>query len=196
MKTVSINGDVRSAVGSKDAKAIRNEGFVPSVIYGGEEPVHIKIDKRDLAQIIYTPEVFNVLLNVDGKEYSTVFQDAQFDPMTDQVQHIDFLLVKEDKPVTVSLPVTLEGTSPGVRNGGKLRQPLRKVKVKALMSALPESITVDISSLKIGMAVKVGSMDIEGVEFLDPASNVVVSVKMARGAVVEDDEEEAAEAEA
>ena len=195
MRTVSLNGDVRNAIGSKDAKAVRNEGFVPCVIYGGDQPVHIKVEAKDFDKIVYTPEVFNILLNVGGVEYSTIFQDAQFDPITDAVLHVDFLLVQNDKPVTLSLPIDLKGNSVGVRNGGKLRQPLRKLKVKGLMSALPDSVEIDIENLKIGQAIKVDSIDIEGVEMLDPASNVVVSVKMARGAVVEEDEEEEAAAE-
>lgn len=190
MRTVSLNGDVRSAIGTKEAKAVRNEGFVPCVIYGGEEPIHLKVDARSFSKIVYTPEVFNILLTVDGKEYSTIFQDAQFDPLTDQILHADFLLVQDDKPVNVSLPVNLVGNSIGVRNGGKLRQPMRKLKVKALMSAMPENIEINIEKLKIGKAVKVADLNIDGVEFLDPTSNVVVAVKMARGAVVADDEEE------
>lgn len=196
MKTVSLNGDLRNGVGSKDAKAVRKEGFVPSVIYGGEEQVNIKIDAREFKKIVYTPEAFNVLLNVDGKEYSTVFQAAQFDPITDEITHADFLEVKEDKPVTVSLPVSLSGSPIGVRNGGKLRQPMRKLKVRGLLSAIPDGINLDIASMKIGQAQKVGQLEIEGVEFLDPASNVIVAVKMARGAVVEDEDEAEAEAEA
>lgn len=196
MKTVSLNGDLRNGVGSKDAKAVRKEGFVPSVIYGGEEQVNIKIDAREFKKIVYTPEAFNVLLNVDGKEYSTVFQAAQFDPITDEITHADFLEVKEDKPVTVSLPVSLSGSPIGVRNGGKLRQPMRKLKVRGLLSAIPDGINLDIAPMKIGQAQKVGQLEIEGVEFLDPASNVIVAVKMARGAVVEDEDEAEAEAEA
>lgn len=194
MKTVSLNGDLRNGVGSKDAKAVRKEGFVPSVIYGGEEQVNIKIDAREFKKIVYTPEAFNVLLNVDGKEYSTVFQAAQFDPITDEITHADFLEVKEDKPVTVSLPVSLSGSPIGVRNGGKLRQPMRKLKVRGLLSAIPDGINLDIAPMKIGQAQKVGQLEIEGVEFLDPASNVIVAVKMARGAVVEDEAEAEAEA--
>lgn len=190
MKTLSINGSKRAGTGKKDAKALRNAGMVPGIIYGGEENVNISLDERDLNKLIYTAEVFNVILSVDGKEYSTIIRDLQFHPVTDKPLHVDFLVVSEDKPFTVKLPVVLTGNSIGVMNGGKLRSPLRKLEVSGTLSAMPDAgVEIDVTNLRIGQSVKVGSIAIDGLEFLDSPSNVIVAVKMARGAVLDEEEE-------
>lgn len=196
MKTLELNGSKRENIGKKDAAKLRKEGFVPAVVYGGENELHIQIDERDLDKIIYTADTYNVLLKVDGETYSTVLQDTQFDALTDKATHADFLLVNNDKPVTVSMSINLEGSAIGVRNGGKLRKPMRKLKLKGALAAIPDSVEIDVTDLKIGNAIKVADLSFEGVEILDPASNVVVAVKTARGAVTEEEEEgeEAAEA--
>lgn len=196
MKTITLSGSKRENVGSKFARELRNQGQVPAVIYGEKEPIHIHMDEREYKKIVYTPEVYNVILDIDGTSYNTIFKDAQFNPLSDRIEHADFLIVAEGKPVTVSLPVVLTGNSIGIRNGGKLSQPLRKLKVSGLLSAIPDNVEIDITKLRIGMSIKVSEMALEGVEFLDPASNVVVAVKTARGAVDEegDDEGETEEA--
>ena len=195
MKTLELNGSKRANLGKKDSAKLRKDGFVPAVVYGGENELHIQIDERDLNKVIYTADTFNVLLNVDGETYSTVLQDAQFDALTDKPTHIDFLLVSEDKPVIVSMTVNLTGSAIGVRNGGKLRKPMRKLKLKGALSAIPDSVEIDITDLRIGRSIKVADLSFDGVELLDPASNVIAAVKTARG-VVEEDEEEAATEEA
>lgn len=192
MKTVSLKASKREVVGSKDAKTLRNEGMVPCVVYGGEAPVHVKIDSRDLDKVLYTADAFNVLIEVEGTTYSTIVKDCQFHPVTDNTQHVDFMIVNDEKAVEVALPVVLKGSPIGVRNGGKLRQPLRKIRVKGIVSQLPEVIEIDVEDLKIGRAIKVADLNMEGVNMVEPASSVIVGVKMARGAVVEDEEEEAA----
>ncbi len=196
MKTLELNGSKRENTGKKDAAKLRKEGFVPAVVYGGDNELHIQIDERDLDKIIYTADTYNVLLKVDGETYSTILQDAQYDALTDKATHVDFLLVNDEKPVTVSMSINLEGSAIGVRNGGKLRKPMRKLKLKGALSAIPDSVEIDITDLKIGRAIKVADLNFDGVELLDPASNVVVAVKTARGAVAEEEEgeEEAAEA--
>jgi len=193
MKTLELNGSKRANLGKKDSTKLRKDGFVPAVVYGGENELHIQIDERDLNKVIYTADTFNVLLNVDGETYSTVLQDAQFDALTDKPTHIDFLLVSEDKPVTVSMTVNLTGSSIGVRNGGKLRKPMRKLKLKGALSAIPDSVEIDITNLRIGRSIKVADISFDGVELLDPASNVIAAVKTARGVVEEDEEEGEAE---
>jgi len=196
MKTLELNGSKRENIGKKDAANLRKEGFVPAVIYGGEYELHIKIDERDLEKIIYTADTYNVILNVDGQQYSTILQDAQYDALTDKATHVDFLMVSDSKPVSVAMSINLMGSALGVRNGGKLRKPMRKLKLKGALSAIPDSIDIDITDLRIGSAVKVGDLSYDGIELLDPASNVVVAVKTARGAVDEEEEEGEEEAEA
>ncbi|MEM9022657.1 MAG: 50S ribosomal protein L25, partial [Bacteroidota bacterium] len=159
-------------------------------LYGGEEPVHFSVDERSLKNLIYTPEVFLVQLDVNGSNYQAVMGEIQFHPVTDRVTHIDFILVVAEKPVQIGMPLRMVGNSPGVRAGGKLRQNFRKLMVSGLVADLPEFIEVDISSLKIGDAVRVGSLSVDGLTFLDAASSVVVAVKTSRKAAATDEEEE------
>jgi large subunit ribosomal protein L25 len=196
MKTISITGSLRADLGKTGAKEARKNDLVPCVMYGAGKQVHFTMDKRSFDKIIYTGDVYNVLITIDGTEYSTFLKDSQFHPVNDAPLHADFLVLEEGKEVAVALPVSLTGTSIGVKNGGKLRTPMRKVKVSGLLPSIPEKIEVDITDLRIGMSVKVGTMEVKGLTFLDPESHGVVAVKTARGAVadeVEGAEEEAAE---
>lgn len=196
MKTISITGALRAELGKTGTKEARKNDLVPCVMYGAGQLVNFTLERKSFEKIIYTENVYNVLITIDGKEYSTFLKDSQFHPVTDAPLHADFVILDETKEVAVSLPVTLTGVSVGVKNGGKLRTPLRKLKVSGLLSNLPDVVTIDITSMKIGQSVKVGTMAEEGLKFLDPESNVIVAVKRARGAVLDDEEgEEAAEEE-
>ena len=196
MKTISISGSVRENLGKTGAKEARLNDLVPCVMYGAGNQVHFTMDQKSFDKIIYTSDVYNVVITIDGKEYSTFLKASQFHPVTDKPVHADFLILEDGQPVTVALPISLEGSSIGVKNGGKLQTPMRKVKVKGLLANIPENVAVNIDGLKIGESVKVGTMNVDGLEFLDPASNVVVAVKTARGAVDEEAEgEEVAEGE-
>ena len=190
MKEVSLSGSTRSNVGKKDAKAVRNSGNVPGVVYGTGSQTHISIKHVDMEKLVYTPDVHIINLDVDGKSVKTIIQDIQFHPVTDKIVHVDFLELQDDKKVKVNVPVYLHGRAPGVLAGGKLQQIFRKVKVYALPANLPDSIQVDISKLKIGMAVRIKDIASESLEILNAPNAVVCSVKMARGAVAGDDEEE------
>lgn len=130
------------------------------------------------------------MIIIDGTTYSTLLKESQFHPVSDLPLHADFLVIDETKEVQVALPVQLTGISIGVKNGGKLRTPMRKLKVAGMLNKIPENITIDISEMRIGNAVKIGEMQVEGLQFLEPETNVIVSVKTARGAVDEDEEEE------
>ena len=201
MKTTDLNGTVRENTGSKDAKALRNQGNVPCVIYGGEELVHFYADLRAFSKLIYTPEVYLINVTVGDKTYQTAIREIQYHPVTDQPLHIDFIEVKEDAPVSLALPIRLTGASEGVRAGGKLQQTFRRLNVKGLAKDLPEAIEISLNGLKIGDSVRVRDLNIDGVEILDADSAVVVAVKTSRKARMAGDEEEeeteaAAEAEA
>ncbi len=193
MKTVSLSGSLRENVGKKDAKALRNEGKVPCVLYGGKDQIHFTADAASFKPIIFTPETFLIEIDVDGKKYNAILQDVQYHPLSDKLLHADFLLASADKPITVYLPVKHKGTSPGVIRGGKLKLKLNKVRVKGLINDLPEYIMVDISKLQIGQSIKVRDLKLENVSFLSPASAVIIDVKMSRGAASEDEEEEEGE---
>ena len=191
MKTVSLSGSLRENVGKKDTKALRKAEMVPCVMYGsGEEQVHFATEAKNFKKILFTPETYIIDFNVNGKVYKTILQDVQYHPVTDNVLHADFLIVKEDKPVTVTLPVSLEGSAAGVMRGGKLKKGVRKVKVCGLLKDLPDYINVNISGLNINEAIKVKDLNIENVTPVTPGYTVIAAVNMARGAVVSAEESE------
>ena len=196
MKTISITGSARESLGKKEAKQARKNELVPCVMYGGGKQIHFTVSGSDFDKITYTPEVYNVLITIDGTEYSTIIKDAQFHPTTDKAVHGDFLNLEAGKPVTVSMPIVLTGASIGVKNGGRLQTPMRKLQLKGELANIPDNVEVDITDIRIGQSVKVGTLSIKGIEFLDSASNVIVAVKTARGATDEEEEAEAAEGEA
>ncbi|MCF8221079.1 MAG: 50S ribosomal protein L25 [Cryomorphaceae bacterium] len=195
MKTAQLSGSLRANVGKKDAKALRNEGLVPCVLYGQGEQTHFAVKRVPLEKLVFSPDVFQIELDIDGKKAKAIIRELQQHPTKDTVQHIDFLELNDAKEVRVKLPVRLSGSSRGVRAGGKLMQVFRHMQCQGLPSALPEEINIDISPMRIGQSYRVSNIEIPGVKILDPANAVVVSVKMARGAVKgsdvdpEDDEE-------
>jgi large subunit ribosomal protein L25 len=182
MKTVSLSGTPRAYVGKKDAKLNRREGKVPCVIYGGKEQIHFTLPELAFNKILFTPEVYIIELEVDGKTYKTILQDVQYHPVNDKVLHADFLEIIEGKKLIVALPVKFKGVAPGVTKGGKLMVKYRKLRVKGEIEKMPEFIEVDISNLEIGQSVKVRDINLDGLTVVDTPNAVVVQVKMARGA--------------
>ncbi|MFV0483470.1 MAG: 50S ribosomal protein L25/general stress protein Ctc [Bacteroidales bacterium] len=183
MKTFEINGDIRNSVGKKETKALRAEGKVPCVLYGKKkEPVHFSVSEKSFKEIIYTPNVYILSISIDGQVHQAILQDTQFHPVNDTLVHADFLEVYEDTPVRVSVPIKVEGYAKGMRAGGRLKVELRKLKIKALPKHLPDNITIDINNLELGQSYKVGELSAENVEFLNPASNPVVSIAITRAA--------------
>ena len=194
MKTLAINVKEREKVGKSNTRALRNQGNVPCVLYGGEKQVTFYAHENDFRKLVYTPDVFVVELNIDGNKFRAIMQDIQFHPVSEKILHIDFLQVFDDKPVTVSIPVILEGIAEGVRNGGNLMFRRNKIITKGLVANLPDAIKIYIEHLKIGMFTYIKDLDIEGCEFLAPGNSVVVGVKTARTAIEEETVEEEDEA--
>jgi large subunit ribosomal protein L25 len=190
MKTVSLSGSPREGVGKKDAAALRAAGNVPSVLYGGSEQVHFSVDLIEFSKYVYTPDVYLFEVEVGGKKYEAVLKDLQFDPVSDRIIHADFLEVIDGKPVKFELPVRVTGNSIGVRNGGRLAVNFRRVKVQGLPKDFPDAVVMDITKLRIGMALRVSDIELEGVKLLHDPNAVVVAVKTARGAVDDDGEED------
>ena len=192
MKSITIKGSERESVGKKATKALRNAGKVPCVIYGGEKPLHFSADELSFKNLVYTPNAHTAVIELDnGDKIDAVMQDIQFHPVTDKIIHIDFYQLFKDKEVTMDIPVTLEGNSPGVRSGGRLLFRKRKLTIKALPDNLPDFFNVDISKLKIGQNISVESLRNDDFTILHPDTTVVVQVKTARAAVaVEEDEED------
>ncbi len=192
MKKAQLSGSLRANVGKKDTSALRNEGRVPCVLYGSGEQTHFSVRSVDIEKLIFSPDVFEVQLDIDGKKASAIIQAKQMHPVRDTAQHVDFLELDAKKPVKVSLPIRTVGAPIGVMNGGKLRQPYRVLRVLGLPGDLPESVTIDIANLKIGQSIRISDLNPGGIQFLEPANAVVIAVKMARGAVDDVEEEEEA----
>jgi large subunit ribosomal protein L25 len=185
MKTIEINGAKRTNISKQEVKNLRGSEMVPCVLYGGEEQVHFSTDLSSFKGLVYTPDVHMVKLSVEGKEYQCVIQDVQYHPVTDVIIHADFLQVFDNKPVTMSIPVKLTGASEGVKMGGKLVTKYRRLKVKALPASLPDFISVDISPMKIGDAIRVRDLNLSEVTLLESPANVIVSVNMTRNVSAE-----------
>ena len=197
MKTLAINVKEREKVGKSNTRSLRNQGNVPCVLYGGEKQVTFYAHENEFRKLVYTPDVFIVELDIDGKKYNAIMQDIQFHPVTEKILHIDFLQVFDDKPVTVSVPVILNGIAEGVRQGGVMMFRRNKIITKGLVKDLPNAIELNIEHLKIGMFIYIQDLNIDGCQFIAPGNSVIVGVKTARTVVEEVvlDEEEGAEAE-
>lgn len=196
MKSVEIQGNVRTEVGSKYAKAERKAGNVPCVVYGGEAPIHFSAPTLAFKGLVYTAEAKTAKITVGDATVEAVIQDIQFHPVTDQLMHIDFIQLVEGKPVTMDIPVVLNGQARGVLAGGKLKTILRKLSVRAVPGQFPESIELDITGLRIGKSIRVSDVPAEGFEILNADTAVIVTVKKARGAVDDSDDDEEGEGEA
>lgn len=193
MKSFAINGSARASIGKTNSKELRLAGLVPCVLYGGEKQLHFSLSSVDLDKVIYTPSVYIIELNIEGATYRAIVKDIQFHPVTDNTLHVDFLELIEDKKVMVNIPFKTNGVPLGVRNGGKLRINKRALTISAFPKDLPDSIELNIETMRIGHSVRI--KDIEGdFEFLHPENQIVVAVNMARGAAEEVEEEEGAEA--
>jgi large subunit ribosomal protein L25 len=180
MKSIELKGTIREKVGKASSKTIRAAEQVPCILYGGKDLVYFSVIEKDLKHILYTPKVCLVALDVNGKKYTAKIQDIQFHPVTDGVNHIDFYEVSADKKITMDIPVLTTGSSVGVREGGRLIQDRRKVKVRGLVKNIPDDITIDITDMIIGKSVKVGDLVSKNLEFLDLKHTPVVSVKVTR----------------
>jgi len=184
MKTVQLSGSPRANVGKVDAKVLRTKGHVPCVIYGLGEQIHFSADERAFKNIIFTPDTNIVEVEVAGKKYRTILQEAQYHKINDKLIHADFLQVTEDKPVSVQIPVKTVGQSEGVKAGGKLVVKLRKLKVRGLISKIPEFIELNIEKLAIGKSISAGDIQVDGLTLLHPKNISVVSVQTTRNVVV------------
>lgn len=188
MKSITIKGSKRESVGKVATKALRNADKVPCVLYGGEQVIHFAADEKAFKSLVYTPNVYTAKIELeDGQVFDAVLQDIQFSPVTDRILHIDFYQLFAGKPITMNIPVKLKGNAPGVLNGGSLDFILRKLSVRALPKDLPDFLTADISELKIGDKVYITELDNKDLTFNHSDNAVVVQVRMARAAIVEEE---------
>ena len=190
MNSVSLSGSLRENVGKKDAKKLRAQGLVPCVIYGNGREIRFYTEAKSFKTILFTPETYIIDFTINGQVCRTILQDIQYHPLSDEVLHADFLEVTEEKPITVTLPVRTEGTSPGVMRGGKLIVRIARLKVKGLIKDLPDFVIVNISELNVNQAIRVKDLAIENVTPLVAANNIVCDVKAKKSAVTEEETEE------
>lgn len=199
MEIVSISTATRSDVGRKGTKAIRKSGAIPAVLYGGGEVKHFSTSIKDVKTLIYTPAFKLAELDIDGAKHKAIVKDIQFHPVTDAVMHMDFLKLIDGVSVKVDLPIKYEGTSPGVKEGGKLMTALRTVRVKTIPEKLVDKLIADISETKLGEAIRVRDLIVDdGIEVMTDPNIPVASVNVPRvlkGMDIEDEEGEATEGE-
>lgn len=180
MKSIAISGSPRENVGKRDAKELRYQALVPAVLYGGATQTHFSVSAADLKAVVYTPVVHFIDLDIAGVKSQAIIKDIQFHPLTEQILHVDFLLLDQAKPVTIEIPVRLTGTSPGVKVGGKLVQKLRKLRIKALPKDHLDFIDVSIEALEVGKSVKVGELSFPNLTILNTKEDTIVSVTTSR----------------
>ena len=187
MKEINVTGQKRTDLGKKASKLARKEGLIPCNIYGEKKdengaPVAMSFvcPMSELRKVVYTPHIYVVNLNIDGEEHKAVMKELQFHPVTDALLHVDFYEVNEEKPITIGIPVKLNGLAQGVRDGGRINLSIRKINVTAPYKAIPEHLDIDVTNLQLGKSIKVGELSFEGLTLATTAEVVVCSVKATR----------------
>ena len=196
MKHFEINGQVREVGNKAVIKAIRKQGLVPCNLYGqGIENVLFTVSDKDLQGITNTPNSYIIDIKLDnGKAYTAVVHELQFHPVKDNCLHVDFLVVSEEKPVTIKVPIVVTGHPVGVQKGGKFVLVSRFVKVSALMKDLPDELVIDTTSLDIEKRIVAGDIKVEGVSVVSPKDTIICTVKATRNMSAQISDEGAGEA--
>lgn len=183
MKTIQIEGFKRNDYGKKSSKAVRREGRIPVIMYGGkDEPVHFSVDAKDIRPLLYTPNSYIVEFNIDGKKETGVMREVQYHPVKDYPMHMDFLRITKGEPVAIDVPIRFTGNSEGVKLGGKLTVTKRKLRVLGLVENLPDELIVDITDLVIGKSIFAGDLKFDNLTILNPASTAICAVIITRAA--------------
>ena len=192
MKTITIEGHLRTESGKKAARQIRSQENVPAVIYGGAKEVNFYASAKAFKPLVYTSEFLIAEVAVDGKKYKCILKDLQFDKVSDLLLHVDLLELVDDKKVVATLPLKLVGSSVGVKAGGKLISKVKAVKVKALPKDLREFIELDISKLELNGNLRIEDINVPNMEIMNSPRIPVASVVMTRQ--LKQEESEAAKA--
>lgn len=190
MKEINVKGTVRTDLGKKAAREIRKANAAPCNLYGEAKtedgkPLALSFTATndELRNLIYSPDIYSVNLNIDGKECKAILKEIQFHPVKDNVMHVDFYEITDQKPIVMEVPIKLEGLAEGVKSGGKLVANVRKLKVKAVYTNIPERLVINVSHLGLGKTIKVGELNFEGMELMNSPEVVVCQVKMTRSAM-------------
>ncbi|MBP3534732.1 MAG: 50S ribosomal protein L25 [Muribaculaceae bacterium] len=207
MKTFKLSAEPRTELGKKATKALRAEGKIPAVINGGEIvklpyegklaageklveiedgkgmiSTDITVTNEGVRKLIYTPDIYAIDLELNGQTRHAILKDIQFHPVKDNILHIDFLQVDEKKPVVIEVPVALEGHAEGVKAGGKLQLNMKKLRVRALYTNVPERLVINVDNLGLGKTIQVGDLHFEGLELINAKNAVVCTVALTRAA--------------
>lgn len=207
MKTFQLQAEPRTDLGKKATKALRAEGKIPVVLNGGaavelpftgtlapgQKLVEIGDNKAlittdlvvaqdDVRKLVYTPDIFAIELDFNGGKKMAILKDIQFHPVKDTILHMDFLEVDDKKPVVIQVPVKLEGHAEGVKAGGKLSLSMKKLKVKAIYTNVPERLVINVDNLGLGKALQLGDLHFEGLELVNAKNAVVCAVQLTRAA--------------
>ncbi len=180
MKSIEIIGYKRANLGKKETKAVRAEGLVPCVMYGGAEQRHFNVPYLLFRDLVYTPNAHMVDVNIEGSTFRCILQDMQFHPVNDTILHADFLELHDEKPVRMEIPVRLNGVATGVTKGGKISMLLPKLKVSALPKDMPDFVDIDVTELDLGKSVKVSAVPSENFTILNNPSNPVAAIVIPR----------------
>jgi large subunit ribosomal protein L25 len=180
MKTITISAEMRTELGKKSTRDLRKANHVPCVMYGGAEVIHFHAHENDFRHIVYTPNALLVEVKINGGVHKAVMKELQFHPVTDKLNHIDFVEVFDDRPVIVELPIRLTGIAIGLKDGGKPRQRRRVLKVRGLVANLPDALEIDITNVAIGDVVKIGDLSYDNLEILDPSRSMIYSIVSSR----------------
>ncbi len=207
MKTFQLVAEPRTDLGKKAAKALRAEGKIPVVLNGGEivtlpftgtlKPGEKLVEIEDgrgvittdltvtndaVRKLIYTPDIFAIELDFNGGKKMAVLREVQYHPVKDNILHMDLLEVSDKKPVVMSVPVKIEGHAEGVKAGGKLTLAMKRIKVKAIYTDIPERLVINVDNLGLGKTMQVGDLHFEGLELVTPKEAVVCAVQLTRAA--------------
>lgn len=207
MKTYNLSAQPRTEIGKKASKNLRNSGLIPVVMNGGEIielpyngtlkegeslieiannrgiiATNLAVKVEDVRKLIYTPDIFSIELDVNGNKKTAILKEVQFHPVKEEILHIDLLEVSDKKPVTIEVPVKLEGHAEGVKAGGKLTLSMKKIKVKALYTNIPERVVINVDNLGLGKTLQIGDLHFEGLELMNAKNAVVCAVQLTRAA--------------
>jgi large subunit ribosomal protein L25 len=180
MKTITIEGQLRTDTGKKATRHFRSQDLVPGVIYGGAQEVNFIAPATAFKQLVYTSEFQLALVNVDGKSYKCIMKDLQFDKVSDRLDHIDLLELVDDKAIVANLPVKFTGTAIGVKEGGRLVTKMKSLKVKTLPKYLRENIEVDITNLSLNSNIRVEDVKLDNMEILNSPRIPMATIVMTR----------------
>ena len=189
MKEINVKGQKRSDLGKKASKEMRKEGMIPCNLYGeakdanGQpEAVAFMVPMAELRKVVYTPHIYVINLDIDGKKHTAIMKELQFHPVTDALLHVDFFEINEKKDISIGIPVNLVGHAQGVRDGGRMSLSIRKLVVKAPYKQIPEKLDIDVTAMTIGKSIKAGELNFDVLEIITPKDVVICSIKMTSAA--------------